>query len=162
MALVSKKLASVPAAQPAVAQVEKAYEGVTAQIAGAQENVRKAAEKGLEQSREAYARVKTAAEEATNSMEASYTKATKGIVEMNSKTIDAMRANSDATFDFFKSLMGAKSVSEAITLQSEHARKQFDAITFQGKELSSLAQKLAADAVEPLRTTFGKAFTPAQ
>ena len=58
--------------------------------------------------------------------------------------------------------MGVKSVSEAITLQGEHARKQFEAITFQGKEISTLAQKIAADAVEPIRTSLGKTFSQAQ
>ena len=168
MALISKKPVAAkvsdlsPVAQSPVAQVEKTFEAATAQVADIQENVRKAAAKGLEQTREAYARVKTAAEEATHSVEASYTKATTGFAEINAKAIDALRANTDATFDFVKSLMGVKSVSEAITLQGEHARKQFEAITFQGKEISTLAQKIAADAVEPIRTSLGKTFSPAQ
>ena len=168
MALISKKPAAAkasapsPVAQSPVAHVEKTFEAANAQVADIQENVRKAAAKGLEQTREAYARVKSAAEEATHSVEASYSKATTGFAEINAKTIDALRANTDATFDFVKSLMGVKSVSEAITLQSEHARKQFDAISFQGKEISTLAQKIAAEAVEPIRSTLGKTFSQAQ
>ena len=160
MTIASKKpsptLAPVAFASP---DAVKAFETAAAPVREIQENVRKATEKGFEQSREAYARVKTAAEDATHSIETSYASATKGIVAINTKAIDALRANADAAFDLYKSLLGVKSVSEAITLQSEHARKQFEAVTFQGKEISSLAQKVAADSFEPLRATFGKTFT---
>ena len=161
MATVAKKVTLAPVSA-SVPDAAKAFETAAAPVRAMQENVRKATEKGLEETRAAYARVKSAAEDATHSIETSYASAGKGITALNTKAIDAMRANTDAAFDFYKSLMGVKSVSEAITLQSEHARKQFEAVTFQSKEISSLAQKVAADSIEPLRAAFGKSFPAAQ
>lgn len=124
-------------------------------------SVRKVAEQSLEQSRTAYDRLRAAAEEATGSFETSYTAAAKGLNEFNVKAIDALKSNADATFDLLRALMNVKTLSEVITLQTEHARKQFDALTAQSKELTEIAKKVASETTEPLKTsvikTFGKA-----
>jgi phasin len=126
-----------------------------------QENVRKVAEKGVEETRAAYARVEAAAEDATGSLEASYSLATKGIVEFNTKALEAARANTEAAFELARALFGVKSLSEAITLQSEHARKQYEAMTFQMKELAALAQKLMVDTSEPIKSSLTKTLSTA-
>jgi phasin len=125
------------------------------------ENVRKIAEQSLERSRNAYDQMRAVADEATGSFESSYTAATKGLGEFNAKALDALKINTDATFDLMKALMGVKTLSEAITLQTEHVRKQFDAMTAQGKELAEIAKKVASETTEPLKAgvakTLGKA-----
>jgi phasin len=157
----SQVLEGAPAAAPESTATEM-YEAASAPVRDMQENVRKATERGVEETRAAYARVKAAAEEATGSLETSYTTASKGIVEFNTKALDAMRANTDAAFDLMKALFSVKSVSEAITLQSEHARKQYEAMSFQAKELANLAQKVATDAAEPIKTTVARTFSVAR
>jgi phasin len=123
-----------------------------------QASMLKVAEQGLEQTRNAYERLRTAAEEATGSFETSYMAAAKGLNEFNSKAIDALKMNADATFDLMKALFGVKTLSEAITLQTEHARKQFEALTAQSGELAEIAKKAAAETAEPLKTSLAKTF----
>jgi phasin len=157
----SPVLETAPIATPEAAATE-IYEAASGPVRDMQENVRKATERGVEETRAAYARVKAAAEEATGSLETSYSTASKGILEFNTKALEAMRANTDAAFDLVKALFSAKSLSEAITLQSEHARKQYEAMSFQAKELVNLAQKVAADAAEPIKSTVVRTFSAAR
>jgi len=137
---------------------EKSAEAVSAPVAELQENVRKVVEKGLAETRAAYAKAKAAAEEATSALETSYSTATKGVVAFNTKALDALRANAEANFDFLKSVVSAKSVSEFVTLQSEHTRKQVEAISAQTKEIAALAQKVANDTAEPIKSQVAKTF----
>jgi hypothetical protein len=51
-----------------------------------------------------------------------------------------------------------KSLSEAIELSSAHTRKQFEAVTAQTKDLAALAQKVTAEAAEPVKTGLTRAF----
>ncbi len=145
------------AAEPA--KVTQLFDVASAPVREIQENVRKATEKSVEDTRAAYARVKTAAEDATSSFEASYAAATKGFVALNTKALEAVRANTEAAFDFAKALFGAKTVQEAFTLQTEHARKSYETVTAQSKELAALAQKIATDSVEPLKASVSKVFS---
>lgn len=119
---------------------------------------REATEKGLEQAREAYAKVKTAAEDATDLMEDTFETSRQGVVEFNHKAVDAARNNMDATFSFVKDLMGVKSLSEAVELQSSFARQQFDSLSAQTKEMQDLAQKLGTDVSAPVKEAVEKSF----
>ena len=60
---------------------------------------------------------------------------------------------------FFGVLMTAKSPSEVIELSSVHARKQFETLSEQSKELGALAQKVATETAEPMKSGMNKAFT---
>jgi len=75
------------------------------------------------------------------------------------KVIEAARVNTNAAFDFAGELITAKTLSEVIELSSAHARKQFEALTEQGKELNALAQKVATDTVEPIKSGMNRAFS---
>ncbi|PTW62402.1 phasin [Breoghania corrubedonensis] len=119
--------------------------------------VREMTEKGLNQSREAYEKFKSAAEEATDMIEDSYETTRQGVVEFNMRALDAAKTNTDATYDFMKSLVGAKSLSEAIELQSSFARSQFDTMSKQAKDMQEIAGKFASDISEPMKDAFGKA-----
>jgi hypothetical protein len=46
-----------------------------------------------------------------------------------------------------------------IELSSAHARKQFEALTAQSKELGALAQKVATETAEPIKSGMNKAFS---
>jgi phasin len=122
------------------------------------EAFRHLAEKGVQQAKEAYARVKTAAEEATDMMEDTYATATKGATEFHLKAIEALRANVNASFDYASDMAGAKTLSEAVELAASHMRKQYDALSAQTKELSALAQKIAGESTEPFKAGMSKAF----
>jgi hypothetical protein len=55
-------------------------------------------------------------------------------------------------------LLTAKSLSEMLELSTTHTRKQFEALTAQSKELGALAQKVATDTAEPIKSGMNKAF----
>ena len=118
---------------------------------------RELAEKGIAQTKQNYERVKAAAEETSDLLEATYTSAFKGAAEYNLKLIEAMRANVNAQLDFARDLFGVKSPSEVVELSSAHARKSFDVFSAQSKELASLAQKVSNDTAEPIKAGFNKA-----
>jgi phasin len=122
------------------------------------EVVREFAEKGVQQAKDAYDRIKTAAEEATNMLEDTYATASKGAAELNVKALEALRANINASFDYVQQLMGVKTLSEAVELSATHMRKQFDTLTAQSKELSSLATKVQTETAEPIKAGVSKTF----
>jgi len=118
---------------------------------------REFAEKGVAQSKEAYDKMKAAAEEHTVMLESVYSTASKGATEYGQKLIEMTRANTNAAFDFMDSLFGVKSPSELVELSTSHARSNFEKLSAQGKELSALAQKVATDTAEPIKSGVEKA-----
>ena len=75
---------------------------------------REMAEKGVSQAKDNYEKIKTAAEQATDVLEATYTTASSGCSGFGLKLIETARANSNAAFDLYGELMGAKSYSEVV------------------------------------------------
>jgi phasin len=118
---------------------------------------REFAEKGVAQTRDAYEKMKATAEQNTETLAACYSTASKGSTEYGLKMIEIARTNTNAYFDFVGSLFGVKSPSELIELTTAHSRTQFETITEQGKELATLAQKVAADSAEPIKSGVEKA-----
>ena len=72
--------------------------------------------------------------------------------DYNLKLIEIVRTNTRAAFDYVHELLGVKSPSEFIELSTAHMRKQFDIVSAQNKELYALAQEIAAEAAEPIKT----------
>jgi phasin len=121
-------------------------------------SIREFAEKGVSQAREAYEKFKEAAQTGNETMEAVYSTATKGCADYTSKVLDIARANANATFDLAEKLIGVKSPSEAFALLTSHTRSQFETLTSQTRELAELGQKVANDAVEPIKANASKVF----
>jgi phasin len=119
---------------------------------------REFAERGVAQAKDTYEKMKAAAEEATDVLETTYSTAAKGASDYGLKVIETTRVNTNAAFDFASELITAKTLSEVIELSSAHARKQFEALTAQSKELGALAQKVATDTAEPIKSGMNKAF----
>jgi len=112
---------------------------------------REFAEKGVNQAKDNWEKMRVASEEATNLIETSYAAASKGCADCGLKMIEAARANVNALFDYAGDLLKVKSASEAIELSTGHLRKQFDALSEQSKELAALAQKVATESAEPIK-----------
>src|SRR4051794_29604893 len=119
---------------------------------------RELAEKSVSQAKETYEKMKSAAEEATDVLEDTYATATKGAADYGAKLIETARVNTNAAFDFYTELMTVKSFSEMVELSTAHARKQFEAVTGQTKELTALVQKVTSETTEPLKDSVTKAF----
>src|SRR5271154_5555130 len=120
---------------------------------------REFAERGVAQAKDTYEKMKAAAEEATDVLETTYSTATKGASDYGMKVIEVARTNTNAAFDFAGEVMAAKTLSEVVELTSAHARKQFEALTQQSKDLSALVQKVATETAEPIKSGMNKAFT---
>jgi phasin len=121
-------------------------------------SIREFAEKGVSQAREAYEKFKEAAQSGNETIEAVYSCATKGASDYTSKMLDIARANANANFDLAEKLIGVKSPSEAFALIASHTRTQFESLTSQTKELAELGQRVATDAVEPIKANASKVF----
>ena len=119
---------------------------------------REFAEKSVSQAKDTYDRMKSAAEEATDILEDTYATASKGAADYGLKLIEAARVNTNAAFDFASEIIMVKSLSEAVELSTAHARRQFEAVTTQAKELSALAQKVTAETTEPVKESLTKVF----
>jgi phasin len=163
------KKSAVPQAVSIAAPVEAAAATVNAvlptelQLAAApaaeiQQSFRSALEKGVVESRAAFAKAKTAADETASAFEVSFAAAKDGALAINAKAFEALRANADANFDFLKAVCAAKSLSDLITLQTEFARKQVETMTSQTKDFGALTQKAMADAVEPIKEQVARSF----
>jgi phasin len=119
---------------------------------------RSALEKSVAESRAAFARAKTAADEAASAFEVSFAAAKDGALAINATGFEALRANADANFDFLKAMFAAKSLTDVIALQTEFARKRVETFTSQTKDLGVLTQKAMTDAVEPFKEQVAKSF----
>jgi phasin len=122
------------------------------------EAFREFAEKGAAQTKEMYERMRVGTEEATGILENAFKTATTGATEFNRKMIENARANTNAIFDHAVALLGVKSLSEAIEVSTAHARKHFEAVADQTKELTALAQKVTTETAEPVKAGITKAF----
>jgi phasin len=114
---------------------------------------REMAEKGLEQAKANYEKVKTAAEKATGSLEGAYTTASAGCSDYGLKLIETARTNSNAAFDLYGQLLGAKTYSEVVEKTTAYMRSQFEVMTAQAKVLAEQAKKVATDTAEPIKET---------
>jgi phasin len=125
------------------------------------EQMRAFAEKGVSQARDSYAKFKDAAETHNGTMEAVFTSASKGASAYSAKLVEFIKANTTSSLDFAQELLSVKSPAEALELWTSQARKQFETLTAQAKELAELGQKVATETVEPIKATASKYYKPA-
>lgn len=120
------------------------------------ESYREFAEKGAVQSREAYARMKAAAEEATKTMETTVDSAQAGSLELGLKAVATLRANAESAFSHMEALMGVKSVAELMELQSSYLRQQIETGVDQAKSWQDAVRKVSEDVSKPGKTIVEK------
>ena len=86
----------------------------------------------------------TAAEKSARGIEQSYFVAAEGIRDFNARLIEMAHTNTLAALDLVREVSAAEGPSEAASLWSSHAQKQFQAMAEQSRELTALAQRLIA------------------
>lgn len=121
------------------------------------DNVRTAAETGLRHARDGFDRIKETAEETSELFEASLDNAAKGFSSLNRKMIEIARANVDASFDFANELVAVRSPADFFEVNAAFARKQFAALTGQGRDVAELASGFARDVAAPVGESVNKA-----
>ena len=122
----------------------------------ASDQFRAFAEKGVEQSKEAYAKLKSGAEEAQKVIEATYESARTATSDLSLKSISAMRSAAEANFAHFEAMVGVKSLSELIELQTSFLRKSVEMMVEQAKDFQAASTKAAEDVAKPVKTAFEK------
>ena len=125
------------------------------------EAFREMTEKGVAHAKDTCAKAKVASEKAADLFESTFACAAKGLTGYNLKLIEITRANTRAAFDYAHELMGVKSPSEFIELSTTQMRKQFEIASAQNKDLCALAQQVATETAEPIKTGVSKAFNKA-
>ena len=125
------------------------------------EQMRAFAEKGVSQARDNYAKFKDAAENHNGTIEAVFNCASKGTSAYSAKLMEFLKANTTSNLDFAQQLLSAKSPSEAMELYTAHARKQFETLSTQAKELAELGQQVATETMEPIKSSAAKYYKPA-
>ena len=117
------------------------------------------AEKGVEQSKEAYASLKNGAENAQKALEASFETAKSAGSDLSLKTIAALRANAETDFAHLEALVGVTSISQLFELQTSYLRKRVELVVDQAKELQSASAKATEEVVKPVKDIFEKSFS---
>ena len=140
----------------AATKTAEAIEYATFDAEKATDQFRAFAEKGVEQSKEAYAKMKNGAESAQKTLEATFETAKSAGSELSLKSIAAMRAHAEAGFAHLEALVAAKSLSEVIELQTSFLRKQVEATVEQAKDMQATSSKAMNDVTKPLKDAFQK------
>jgi len=117
----------------------------------ATEAVRSVAEQSLDQVRSAFARSQEASLSFARGFEASGHVVQSGLKEMQVRVADALEAEAQAAFGYFRAMTQIRTLSDMIDLQSSQMRKQFERSFDEARELSSLATAVATKASEPVR-----------
>ncbi len=97
-------------------------------------------------------------EDATRTAEQSYSSALAGMRELNVKLIEMAHDNTEAIFELAHEIASAEAPTHLAEIWAAHARRQFELMTNQSKELSELGQKLAGRATEPFFQSINQTF----
>ena len=109
-------------------------------------------DKGLARAKDAHEKAAAILEHSTGALEEVYTCAKRGSGEYQQKLLEIARINANAAFDMAHELAGATTLPEMLERFIAHQRKQFELITAQIKDLSSLTQKVVTETTEPIRS----------
>jgi hypothetical protein len=122
------------------------------------EQARRFTDKSTKAARENVERGASVVEDATRGAEKSFSSSLAGMRELNIKLIDMAHANAEAVFELAHEIVSAEAPSDLATIWSAHARRQFEMMTKQTRELTELGQKLASRSTEPLTRGINEAF----
>jgi phasin len=122
------------------------------------EPARRFADKSTKTARETVERGASSVEDATRGAEKSFSSSLAGMRELNIKLLDMAHANAEAVFELANEMVSAEAPSDLATIWSAHARRQFEMMTKQTRELTELGQKLAGRSTEPLKRGINDAF----
>jgi hypothetical protein len=115
-----------------------------------------ALESGAEQARNAVGRARDTRESLQQAVAHSAAAAANGMLELNGKVIDLLRAQSDAAFELWRSTVTAGSLSEAVRVQTSGIRQAYEATTTHAKDVAEAATRAIGDTVKPLQSAMAR------
>ena len=119
--------------------------------------LRDLATEGFAQSKEAYNKAKSAADDAVALLTDMYATAMKGGADYGRKLIEIGHANAESAFEFAGKLLAVHSLSEMIELAATYTRERFETLSEQSRQLSIIAEKVAMETAEPIRDGISRA-----
>jgi hypothetical protein len=88
--------------------------------------------------------------EAVRGVQEGFTSALENVRDLNVSVIEMARANTHAAFDFAREVAEAEAPSDLLQACTTHATKQFDMLTKQASELTTLGEQFANTASQPV------------
>jgi phasin len=122
---------------------------------------RKFTDKSAAIASETLAKGKAAVEQSARAVEQSYSATVENVRDFNIKMIDMAQANAESVFELARQLATAKQPTDIVELWTAHAKKQFETLSEQTKELSALGQKIAGESAAPIARGVNQAFKKA-
>lgn len=101
--------------------------------------MRAMAEQSVEQAKKAFDSVMTAAKGAVSGMEERAAAAQAGAKDMHRKAVAFAEHNVDASFEFARKMVAAKSAEEMVTLHADYVKSQMQALGEQVREIGQAA-----------------------
>jgi hypothetical protein len=111
-------------------------------------------ETGAEQARQAYARAQATSEAFRQAVADTATATSRGAIEVNSKVLDAFRAQSDAALDLWRSTLAAGTVADAIRAQTSGTRQVYETTASQWKDIAETTGRWVSAAVKPMQSVW--------
>jgi hypothetical protein len=100
--------------------------------------------------RESFDKTLATGAETVRGVQNGFTSALVNARDLNVRLINIARANTDAAFDFAREVAEAEAPSDLLQAWATHATKQFDMLTKQASELTTLGQQFASTSSEPV------------
>jgi phasin len=119
---------------------------------------RKFADRAAQTGRETFAKSRAAAEQSVRGAQESFSAVAEAIRDFNVRLMEMAQHNTIAALDFAREMSTAKGPADAAALWSSHAKRQFETLTEQTKELTALAQRVATSSANPIARNFGRTF----
>ena len=98
--------------------------------------------------RESFDKTLESGAETVRGVQEGFTSALENVRDLNVKLISMARSNTDAAFDFAREVAEAKAPSDVVQAWTTHATKQFDMLTKQASDLTTLGQQSASTSSE--------------
>jgi hypothetical protein len=106
--------------------------------------------------RESFDKTLETGTETVRGVQEGFTSALENVRDLNVRLINMARANTNAAFDFASEVAEAKAASDVVQAWTTHATKQFDILTKQASELTTLGQQFATTASESVTGANGQ------
>jgi phasin len=112
---------------------------------------KRAAQKGAAMARDGIERSTRAAEQSAREVQRGFTATLDNVRDVQRKMIDIAQEHVEATFDLARQATSASSPADLLQLWGSYARKQFEMLSNQSRELTELSQNLASEAAHPMK-----------
>jgi phasin len=112
------------------------------------DQMRQAADKSVEQAKQAFDNFMEATQEAVARAEGSAKTVRDSVADANRQAMAFLEENIAASFDLAQNLVRARTIEEVAALQQEFLRRQMAVAAEQGKNLGTMASRAASDAMD--------------